>query len=426
LARLASANCGSIWSQTFASDVFSNLSKSGTISFQPTYNQATNRVSQVGGVTPTYDANGNLTYDGVHSYAWDSDANSVTIDSIGLTFDALDRMVEQARGTSYTQIVYGPGGGKLALMSGQTLAKGFVPLSGGATAVYTSGPTLSYYRHADWLGSVRLASTASQGVFYDGAYAPYGESYAEVGTLDQTFTGKNHDLMVGVVGVDLYDFPFRKYHPTQGRWISPDPERGSTSNPQLFNKYAYVGNEPTRMTDPLGLQTCSTFCYDPYYAIEFPGQCVGCPGALAGVDPCEDWYYAVTHAECPGPTGGPINISFGCNYGAAGGGTEIDIELACTITTGPTSLFGNCYYTAFCTGPGAIATALFHTTIPEVRRICNRPDINACPPKAAMAYTVVVRESPPPMEIVDEYFSINCSKLPGPPLPPRPKRRPQE
>jgi RHS repeat-associated protein len=282
----------------------------------------------------------------------------------------------------------------------------FVPFQGRILAEYYGGSTLgTLFDHPDELGSLSTAMDYATSHSAERLFFPFGELWT---------------------GSDLYDFPFRKYHPTQGRWISPDPERGSTSNPQLFNKYAYVGNEPTRMTDPLGLQTCSTFCYDPYYAIEFPGQCVGCPGALAGVDPCEDWYYAVTHAECPGPTGGPINISFGCNYGAAGGGTEIDIELACTITTGPTSLFGNCYYTAFCTGPGAIATALFHTTIPEVRRICNRPDINACPPKAAMAYTVVVRESPPPMEIVDEYFSINCSKLPGPPLPPRPKRRPQE
>jgi RHS repeat-associated protein len=396
LARLASANCGSIWSQAFASDVFSNLSKSGTISFQPTYNQATNRVSQVGGVTPTYDANGNLTYDGVHSYAWDSDANSVTIDSIGLTFDALDRMVEQNRGGSYTQIVYGPGGGKLARMSGQTLAKGFAPLSGEGAAVYTTGPTLSYYRHADWLGSVRLASTASQGVFYDGAYAPYGESYAEVGTLDQTFTGMNHDVMVGVVGADLYDFPFRKYHPTQGRWISPDPERGSPSNPQLLNKYAYVGNEPTRMTEPLGLQTCSTFCYDPYYAIEFPGQCVGCPGALAQVDPCEDWYYAVTHAECPGPTGGPVNISFRC--ASAAGATA-----TCTERTHlPGPIYGYPAGGDLCAG----------TDYPYFwwAWTCTG-DMNCCPAKEGLASVQCEREGGVSGGRVNNYLEIKNSAM---------------
>ena len=92
---------------------------------------------------------------------------------MALTFDALDRMVEQNRSGSYTQIVYGPGGGKLALMNGQTLSKAFVPLSGGTTAVYNAGG-LAYYRHSDWLSSSRLASlpTGSNRLYYDGAYAP--------------------------------------------------------------------------------------------------------------------------------------------------------------------------------------------------------------------------------------------------------------
>ena len=38
--------------------------------------------------SPTYDAFGNLTYDSYHHYTWDSDTSSVTVDSIGLTFDA--------------------------------------------------------------------------------------------------------------------------------------------------------------------------------------------------------------------------------------------------------------------------------------------------------------------------------------------------
>jgi hypothetical protein len=80
-----------------------------------------------------------LTSDGVRSYTWDAEGKPVTIDSIGLTYDAQGRMVEQNRGGSYTQIVYGPGGGKLALMSGQTLAKAFVPLSGGFGGITRSG-----------------------------------------------------------------------------------------------------------------------------------------------------------------------------------------------------------------------------------------------------------------------------------------------
>src|SRR5208337_4962840 len=105
-----------------------------------------------------------------------------------------------------TQLVYSPLGGRLGFMSGQTYQMGRVPLVAGAGAQYLPSG-LSLYRHPDWLGSVRLSSTPSRGVSYDGAYAPYGESYAETGTADEEFTGQRHDT----VG-DLYDFPFRDYH----------------------------------------------------------------------------------------------------------------------------------------------------------------------------------------------------------------------
>lgn len=50
---------------------------------------------------------------------------------------------------------------------------------------------LAYYRHSDWLGSSRLASTTSRTVYYDGAYGPFGEPYAGSGTTDLDFTGMN-------------------------------------------------------------------------------------------------------------------------------------------------------------------------------------------------------------------------------------------
>jgi len=265
LARIASVNCGSIWSQTFGLDPFGNLTKSGTISFQPTYNPSTNQVSKVGGIQPSYDANGNLTNDGVQTYAWDTDGNSITVGAVGLTFDALDRMVEQNRSGSYTQIVYGPSGSKLALMNGQTLSKAFVPLSGGATAVYTSSG-LAYYRHSDWLGSSRLASTTSRTVYYDGAYAPYGENYAEMGTQDRDLTGQNQDT-ISSGSYPLYDFLYREHHPTWGRWLSPDRAGHAPvdpEDPQTWNRYAYLRNSPTASIDLAGLTAAS--CSDPWYA----------------------------------------------------------------------------------------------------------------------------------------------------------------
>ncbi len=131
------------------------------------------------------------------------------------------RMVELNRSGAYGQIVYDPSGDKLALMNVQSLVKAFVPLTGGATAVYSSS-TLAYYRHPDWLGSSRLATTTTQTMYNDVAYAPYGETYAQTGTADFSFTGMNQDVDQTSNPAVLYDFPAREYG-IQGRWPSPDP-----------------------------------------------------------------------------------------------------------------------------------------------------------------------------------------------------------
>jgi RHS repeat-associated protein len=250
LSRIAGANCGSPWAQTFSYDAFGNISKSGTISFQPTYSYLTNRMTQIGSSTPTYDANGNVLTDTAHTYVWDANGRPVTVDSVTLTYDALGRMVEQNKSGVYSEIAYAPSGDKLAIMSGQALQKAFVPLSGGSIAVYNSSG-LAYYRHADWLGSSRFASTPARAVYYDGAYAPFGENYAQTGTTDLSFTGKNQDTVT-----NLFDFPAREYNPVHGRWPSPDPAGIASvalANPQSLNRYSYVINSPLSFMDPLGL-----------------------------------------------------------------------------------------------------------------------------------------------------------------------------
>ena len=248
LSRLASVDCGSVWAQRFSYDEFGNIQKSGSSPFNPTYSSSTNHMTQIGSSTPTYDLNGDVTNDFLHSYAWDANGRPVTIDTVGVTYDALGRMVEQNRSGSFTEIVYAPSGAKLALMTGTTLQKGYVPLSGGTMAVYNSSG-LAYYRHADWVGSSRLASTPSRTIYFDGAYAPFGEAYATIGTLDLSFTGMNQDTVA-----NLYDFPGREYG-IQGRWPSPDPAGLSAAflkDPQTLNRYAYVRNSPLHLIDPEG------------------------------------------------------------------------------------------------------------------------------------------------------------------------------
>ena len=267
LGRIASANCGSTWSQTFSYDAFGNIQKSGNSSFGPIYttNPPTNQYSSIGGSTPTYDLNGNVTNDFLHSYSLDANGQPVTIDTVSVTNDARGRMVEQNRSGMYTAIVYAPSGAKLAVMTGgTTLQRGYVPLTGGTMAVYNSSG-LAYYRHSDWVGSSRFASTSSRTLYFDGAYAPFGEPYSTTGTTDLSYTGMNQDTVS-----NLYDFPAREYG-IQGRWPATDPA-GTTAvdprNPQTWNRYAYALNNPNGFADPTGT---SAF---PVGGIESPGLCV--------------------------------------------------------------------------------------------------------------------------------------------------------
>jgi len=55
---------------------------------------------------------------------------------------------------------------------------------------------------------------------------------------------------------DEYDFLARKLHSSQGRWISPDPlglGAANPGNPQSWNRYTYVLNNPLSLIDPDGL-----------------------------------------------------------------------------------------------------------------------------------------------------------------------------
>ncbi len=157
--------------------------------------------------------------------------------------------MQEQNGATFTEYVYALGE-KLALMNGQTQTKAFVPLPGGTQVKYTGTP-ISTYRLPDWLGSLRVGSNPNRTYSWGVAFAPYGERYATSGSPAWTFTGQTSDVVS-----DEYDFMFREYHSTQGRWISPDPAGIAAvrlGTPQTWNRYAYVSNNPLSNTDSLGL-----------------------------------------------------------------------------------------------------------------------------------------------------------------------------
>jgi RHS repeat-associated protein len=84
-------------------------------------------------------------------------------------------------------------------------------------------------------------------VYYDKSFAPFGDVYNETGSAERSFTGQANNLTTG-----LFDFMFREYDPTQGRWLQPDPAglgAVDPTNPQSWNRYAYVLGNPLALVD---------------------------------------------------------------------------------------------------------------------------------------------------------------------------------
>ena len=125
------------------------------------------------------------------------------------------------------------------------------------------------YMAVDHLGSTRAVTDGAGAVVERHDYLPFGEEiYAGVGgrgagylnangadALTQKFTSKERDAETG-----LDFFEARYMSSVQGRFTSPDPGNAGAfaSNPQSWNAYSYVVNNPLKYTDPHGLtyQVC--------------------------------------------------------------------------------------------------------------------------------------------------------------------------
>jgi RHS repeat-associated protein len=246
LARLASVSCGSNWQQNFTYDVFGNITKSGSITWNPGYNPSTNRYT-LGGTS--YDSNGNLLNDTFHAYTWNSDNKPATIDGLGVYYDAFGAEIGVQTTSTFNQIFDTTVGRIITSSTGLVEARLSMP--GGVMAKW--GPSgLVGYLHSDWRGNVVASSNPSGNYIGSAAYAPFGEFYA-VNNLSSYFMGLGADTASGET-----DTANREYHWNSGRFIQPDPSGAANlGDPQSLNQYVYVRNTPMESTDPSGLTESS-------------------------------------------------------------------------------------------------------------------------------------------------------------------------
>lgn len=224
-----------------------------------TYNYSitayTNRLASTTGPTAktiTYDAAGNITADGTHTYVYDDRGRLVSVNSGNVTYEhnGQDQRVKKDDGSSVTLYVYGEAGNLIGEYDESgNLIQEHVWFNGAPVAVLTSSD--EYYVHTDHLGTPRIVSDGNTAI-WRWESGPFGEEAAqEDPDNDMTdfvynlrFPGQYYDDETGT----HYNY-YRTYDPSTGRYVESDPIGLDGS----LNTYAYVGNMPTTYVDPFGL-----------------------------------------------------------------------------------------------------------------------------------------------------------------------------
>ena len=248
------------WQRGFGYDLYGNQWVSAATPADATpflpqssgwFDAATNRLKGAAATDIQYSAAGEMIHQGGWDFTYSAEGQmsgaSLGTLAKGYYYDSNNRRVRLSEPGKDTYFVYGAEGELLAEYS--TVGAG------------TSGRR---YYTTDWLGSMRLVTDASGAAVSRRDYLPYGQVVdaalggrgslygAEVGTR-MMFTGKERD---GETGLDY--FGARYLSGVQGRWTSADLPLADQhiEDPQSWNMFAYVRNNPFAHVDPNG-KACS-------------------------------------------------------------------------------------------------------------------------------------------------------------------------
>ena len=242
------ANRTDVW------DATSGGTQIQSITLQQAGGVTTNRITSVTNTSTTlnysYDASGNATNDGVHSYTYDSENRLVSVDGTAAqySYEHQNRRYKKIVGSTVTHYIW-QGGKVLGEYNGSTGAALASYWYAGERLFKKTGATTQLFLSDRF--SVRLTLSDIGAVVGRQAHLPFGEDFAENGTQQkQHFTSYERDSESGT------DYATnRQYSQSIGRFNRPDPYSASCtlSKPQSLNRYSYAKNDPIGSTDPSGL-----------------------------------------------------------------------------------------------------------------------------------------------------------------------------
>jgi len=259
----------------------------------------------------SYDAAGNLLNDTVHTYTYDAEGRLSTVDTSAATYtyDALGKRVMSVTGGHTYYFGYNQGSAVAWELQDTTAYRGEIYGGMGKIATYKAG--LTFFPTQDLVGTVRNNVTQDGGASESCVSLPFGDGQSCFGNAPGQpgpgfFTGQDRDTES-----NLDHFHFRQYNSTDGRWMVPDPAGMAAvdvANPQTWNRYAYVTNNPLSYVDPSGLNR------------QFPGTCdasqINCGGGVG--DPGDD-------GGDPSD-GNTLQIAFGYDPGDGGAWVTTGVE----------------------------------------------------------------------------------------------------